>query len=360
MNLTRIKLNEFRNYDEIQLSFSAGINCITGLNGSGKTNLLNGIFYLCLGKGFTTGSDQQAIKKGADFFRISGEFAHANGLDLIVCTYKQGSKKELLKNEVPYLKFSDHVGQYPAVVVCPDDQILIDGLSEERRRYMDLTISQTEPVYLKVLINYNRLLEQRNAYLKRIAEEGKIDFDYLNTLNQQMSSEADIVYQYRKQAMSVLNQSINEIYEMLAGRDEKIELTYESCLNENKLENLLQKVQERDFILQRTTEGIHRDDLSILLNGLSAKKFGSQGQKKTILLAMKLAQHQFIKKQTQRNPLLLLDDIFDKLDEERMHRLIEIISKEPFGQVFITDTGRLRWHAFANPELPVNFIAIGD
>ena len=356
--LSEIHLSSFRSFEKANFRFECGINCITGLNGSGKTNLLNAIYYLCLVKGFSAAQDIVAVKDGNDFFRIVGLMVDSEFTNKIICTFSSTSKKEMHLNDKVYEKLSDHIGFLPAVVVCPDDQQLIDGGSEERRRYLDVTISQTNATYLKHLMDYNRTLSQRNALLKQLNENGDSFSEVLIALDEKLVEDGEKIFGFRKQAVAELTQFVNDFYSKLADAREKISIRYQSHLLESDFMLMLEQQHQKDIYLQRTSRGTHRDDLDFEIEGLNVKKFASQGQKKTLLLALKLAQFSFIQLHLSKNPLLLLDDIFDKLDEERMHRLLEIISTKNFEQVFITDTGRLRWKATATPNLPVNFVEL--
>lgn len=356
--LKEIELRRFRSFEKATFFFTPGINCITGLNGSGKTNLLNAIYYLCLGKGFSSNQDLVSVKDGGDFFRIKALLSEFENEVNLVCTFSNITKKELSVDSKPYERLSDHIGFLPAVVVCPDDQQMIDGASEERRRYLDLTVSQTHAVYMQHLMNYNRTLIQRNALLKQLNEKHQTVSEVLDALDKKLADDGNLVFKFRKQSIEQLTPLINAFYNQLCEGKEEISIQYQSTLNQNDFAVLLGHSHSKDIQLQRTTVGTHRDDLEFLINGLVVKKFASQGQKKTLLLSLKLAQYSFIQNHLSKNPLLLLDDIFDKLDEERMHRLLDIISTKNFEQVFITDTGRLRWKASANEEMPVHFIQI--
>ena len=335
--LQNLSLTGFKNYASAKLEFSPHWNFFSGRNGSGKTNLLDAIHYLCLGKSYFHSSDLNSVKHGENFFRLDAHFTNDEKYH-VVCVYQAGAKKELKKNDVIYSRIANHVGLIPVVMITPDDQLLIDEGSEERRRFIDGTISQIDHSYLELLIEYNRVLGQRNAALKRFAERNVIDRELLDSYDAQLSASGHKIFEARKKYLDLMIPMIEHFYGTLSGAAEKVGARYESVCQHETILNALKKSFQKDSVTQRTNEGIHRDDFDFLLNGRSMKKFGSQGQKKSFLMALKFAQYDLIRKEKNQSPLLLLDDLFDKLDEERSANVFRLISENGFGQVFITDT----------------------
>lgn len=339
MILQKLSLVNFRNYEHLEIECSERINCFTGLNGSGKTNLLEAIHYLALCKSFINPADTLNIRFDAPFFVIQGDFAKEDGsIDSIYCGVKRGQKKVFRRNGKDYERLSDHIGLIPLVVVSPSDGDLISGGSEERRRFMDSVISQYNRTYLDHLIAYNRLLSQRNALLKQMAKGG-VDGGTMEVLNIQLGEHGAVLYEMRKEFIKNLQPIFNEYYEVLSGGTERVTLEYESVLHTKSFEQALADSLKRDLALEYTSSGIHRDDLDFTINNHSLKKSGSQGQQKTFLIALKLAEYRFLDTTTGKKPLLLLDDIHDKLDADRVYRLMELVCGTNFGQIFITDTG---------------------
>jgi DNA replication and repair protein RecF len=353
MILQKLSLVNFRNYEHLEIECSERINCFTGLNGSGKTNLLEAIHYLALCKSFLNPADTQNIRFEAPFFVVQGDFVKDDGaIDSIYCGVKRGQKKVFRKNGKDYERLSDHIGLIPLVVVSPADGVLVAGASEERRRFMDAVISQYNRNYLDHLIAYNRVLSQRNALLKQMAH-GSGDFGTMEVLDLQLSQHGVHIFGWRKEFIARLQPLFNEYYSLLSGGTEHVTLTYESVLHTKSFEQTLADAQRKDLALEYTSSGIHRDDLEFSINLHSLKKSGSQGQQKTFLLALKLAEYRLLEQNTRRKPLLLLDDIHDKLDADRVYRLMELVCKPEFGQLFITDTGTGRMHVlFKGRGLP--------
>ncbi|GAB4142001.1 MAG: DNA replication and repair protein RecF [Bacteroidia bacterium] len=340
MYLQNLSVLNFRNYEACELSFSERVNCFTGLNGSGKTNLLDAIHYLSLCKSFLNPTDSQNIRHDAPFFVIQGTFDHGNEVqDAVYCGVKRGQRKTFKRNSKEYERLSDHIGLFPLVVVSPADGVLITGGSEERRRFMDTVISQYNRNYLDQLIAYNKVLSQRNSLLKLMAE-GKAGNDgTLEILNLQLCQYGEPVHIARRAFIKELLPFFNKFYNDLSGGAEEVGLIYESKLLETSLNDLLESALQKDKILQHTTVGIHKDDLDFTIGDYSLRKSGSQGQQKTFLIALKLAEYVFLDRASGKKPMLLLDDIHDKLDEERVGRLMDIVCSNDFGQLFITDTG---------------------
>ena len=338
MYLQQLSVINFKNYSEAELSFGEGVNVFAGNNGAGKTNLLDAIHYLALCKSYFNPVDSQQIKQGADFFMITGTFNKNGKPETVACAVKRNQKKQFKRNKKEYQRLADHIGLLPLVMVSPYDiSIIIEG-SEERRKFIDNVISQTDNIYLDELITYNKVLANRNAFLKVIAETGRYDPHLLSVLDEQLTESGNRIFEKRKAFMTAFEEIFTSHYRFVSDNAEQVELIYESQLLQHDLNSLLQKNMEKDRLLERTTSGIHKDDLLFSIHGMSMKKFGSQGQQKSFLIALKLAQYSFLTQQNGFKPILLLDDIFDKLDDQRVTKLMQMISNQDFGQVFITDT----------------------
>ncbi|MDB5135295.1 MAG: replication/repair protein RecF [Mucilaginibacter sp.] len=338
MYLQQLSVINFKNYTEAELNFSEGVNAFTGNNGAGKTNLLDAIHYLSLCKSYFNPIDSQQIKQGADFFIINGTFNKNENKEAIACGVKRNQKKQFKRNKKDYQRLADHIGLFPLVMVSPYDiSIIIEG-SEERRKFIDNVISQTDNHYLDELIVYNKVLINRNALLKRIADTGRYDPELLAVFDEQLIASGNRIFEKRKAFMENFTLIFNKHYQFLSENAEQVDLVYESQLLQDNFASLLKKSTERDRALERTTTGIHKDELQFAIHGMPMKKFGSQGQQKSFLIALKLAQYSFLYQQKGFKPLLLLDDIFDKLDDNRVTKLMQMVSNNDFGQVFITDT----------------------
>lgn len=362
--LSKITITQFKNYDFDSFSFTERIIGICGLNGRGKTNLLDAIYYLCFTKSYFTKTDGFNIRFNADGFRLEGtapaqpvlaptgkdENTTRNSEDVqtvlnqdkIICIFRGVGKKELLLNDVPYIKFSEHIGKFPCVMIAPDDIEMIIGGSEERRRFMDTVISQINAAYLQQLIIYNKVLMQRNSLLKKFAEQGKTDWTLLEVLDDQLVQPGNYIFAKRKEFSLQLIPLVQQFYNKIANNNEVVSLQYESQLNDTEFFSVLNQYRQKDFILQRSNGGIHKDDIGIQLNGQVFKTTASQGQRKSLLFALKLAEFELLKINKGFTPLLLLDDVFEKLDEGRMQNLLNWVCNENNGQVFITDTHKER------------------
>jgi len=339
MWLKQLSVLNFKNYTESTLTFLPEVNAFTGENGSGKTNLLDAIHYLSLCKSYFNPIDSQHIKKGEEWFMVQGDFERNERFDSISCSLKRNQKKQFKRNKKDYPRLADHIGQFPLVMVSPNDSEIITEGSEERRKFIDNVISQTDNRYLDKLIAYNKILLQRNTLLKNIKEKGVFDIGLLEVLNLQLVEVGDLIYQRRKRFMNEFTPSFRRHYTYLTGEAEVVSLDYESPLHKHDFMHLLESNIDRDRYLERTSQGIHKDDLIFTIHDeMPLKKFGSQGQQKSFLIALKLAQYTFLQEQNKFKPLLLLDDIFDKLDERRTKKLMEMVSNDEFGQIFITDT----------------------
>ncbi|MDR6942471.1 DNA replication/repair protein RecF [Mucilaginibacter pocheonensis] len=338
MYLQQLSVINFKNYEGAELVFSAGVNAFAGNNGAGKTNLLDAIHYLSLCKSYFNPIDSQQIKQGADFFIITGVFNKNKHTEAVACSVKRNQKKQFKRNKKDYQRLADHIGLLPLVMISPYDTSIITEGSEERRKFIDNVISQTDNHYLDELITYNKVLANRNALLKHIAETGRYDPGLLEVLDEQLTNSGNRIFERRKAFMEHFTNIFNQHYSFLSDGAEQVELVYESQLLQEDFAAMLKKNMERDRVLERTTAGIHKDDLQFGIYGMPMKKFGSQGQQKSFLISLKLAQYTFLYQQKGFKPLLLLDDIFDKLDEERVTKLMKMVSNNDFGQVFITDT----------------------
>jgi len=342
MWLKNITLLNFKNYCDADLQFSDTVNVFTGNNGSGKTNMLDAIHYLCLCKSYFNPIDGQQIKTGEDLFMIQGDFDRNEKNDKITCGVKRNQKKQFKRNKKEYEKLADHIGLFPVVMVSPYDVNLIMEGSEERRKFIDNVISQTDSHYLDQLIAYNRILLNRNAFLKQIVVTRKYDPTLLEILNEQLVIAGNKIFAIRKAFMDEFIPLFNEYYLYLTENKETVALNYQSQLLDMPFDELLRKSVEKDRVLERTTTGIHKDELAFVISDMPLKKFGSQGQQKSFLIALKLAQYAYLAKNKGFKPLLLLDDIFDKLDDHRVQKLMQMVSHQDFGQIFITDTGKER------------------
>ena len=342
MHLKELRLINFKNYDELSLNFTSKINCFTGRNGIGKTNLLDAIFYLSMCKSYLNPIDSHNIRFNEDFFVIQGAYERKGKREDIYCGMKRNRKKKFTRNDKEYPRLSDHIGLLPVVMVSPYDSALILEGSEERRKFMNSVISQYDHPYLENVIRFNKALQQRNKLLKDFYKAGSFDRNMLELWDEQLIQYGQPVYQKRKEFADDLVPVFQKYYSAVSRDHEKVELTYDSPLHGQDYRQLLNESVEKDRILQYTSVGIHKDDLIFSLSGYPVKKMGSQGQQKTFLVALKMAQFEFLRKISGLTPILLLDDIFDKFDKERVEEIIRLVSDEQFGQIFITDTNPQR------------------
>jgi DNA replication and repair protein RecF len=338
MYLQKISLINFKNLESQSFDFQQKINCFVGDNGVGKTNVLDAIYYLSFAKSYFNSIAGQNIKHGEAFFMIEGDYVLNDRNEKIVCSLKRGQKKVLKRNGKSYDKFSEHIGQIPLVIISPADRDLVTEGSDTRRKFIDGVISQQNKTYLQHLISYNKVLSQRNALLKYFAANRTFDSLNLSVYDDQLANYGAKIYTIRKDFLEKFIPIFNKKYQVISGGKEVVNLNYKSQLNDFSMIDLLKQSLEKDKILQYTTSGIHKDDLSFEIEAYPIKKFGSQGQQKSYLIALKLAQFEFIKQQSKVIPILLLDDIFDKLDENRVSQIIELVNNDEFGQIFITDT----------------------
>jgi DNA replication and repair protein RecF len=350
-SINKISLVRFRNYSSADFEFSAPVTCITGPNGSGKTNLLDAVYYLCYTKSYFSSYQQNSVKNGFDGFSVTGSFNRDRHIEVIRCKWKAG-KKEIYKNDVEYEKITDHIGVYSAVMIAPDDTELINGSGELRRKWVDGILSQVDKDYLEKLIRYQRLLLQRNAWLKTQAVKPAADNTELDYYNAELAADGSYIYKQRSAFLKNFLPLLDNFYHRLVDGKEAIEVNYSSDLAQKPLLQWLENNLQYDLRYQRTLRGIHKDDWEFRLNDLQLKQFGSQGQKKSFLFALKLTQYAYLSKVLGHLPVLLLDDIFEKLDQNRMEALLRIIRGEGFGQVILTDTHpeRIR-QAFGGAEV---------
>ena len=342
MFLKELSLLNFKNYQEANISFQKSINCFVGNNGEGKTNLLDAIYYLSFCKSFFNPIDSNHILDSEPFFVIQGSFLSNNVNDEIYCGLKRNEKKQFKRNKKEYARLSDHIGLYPLVMVSPSDINLINEGSEVRRKFIDSIISQYNKEYLDHLIKYNKVLSHRNALLKKFAELRYFDVESLENLDVQLVELGNLIYQERKRFLEEFTDFFINYYAFISSSKDIVSLVYDSDLSNNDFGQLLKSSYAKDQSAQYTTVGIHKDDLLFFIGEKSLKKFGSQGQQKSYLLALKLAQFDILKKNKKLTPILLLDDIYDRLDEIRIKQLMELVNGENFGQIFITDTHRDR------------------
>ena len=361
MYLNHISLLNYRNHDELNLQFDNRIVCFTGANGSGKTNLLDAIYYLAFCRSYFNPADHQIIKHEEPLMLIQGQFNDEEEQLAIYCGLKRGQRKIFKKNGKEYSRLADHIGLISAVMISPTDHYLITGTSEDRRRFLDSSISVQDRGYLETLIIYNRLLTQRNAVLRSFAEQNRYDEASLEIWDMQLAPAADILYQKRKDFIAEFSQVFSDYYKSIGTIEETPTITYISQLQEQSAETHLQQTLRRDLAAGTTTSGPHKDDIEFKLGGFPLKKFASQGQQKTYLLALKIAQYFWLQKNKKQNPILLLDDIFEKLDNTRVEKLFSLVASDNFGQVFITDTDPKRVaKAFAKTKTEPQFIKIGE
>ena len=337
MLLQSLKLVHFKSYESAEFQFNSRIIAVTGKNGSGKTNLLDAIHHLSLGRSAFQKTDSVNIQHEASFYRLDANLLEEDLNHRLEIVYPHKDKKLIVWDKSPYEKIGDHIGKLPLVFILPDEPYQMNESSEWRRNFIDNTLCQSFPNYLNHLSRYKRLLNQRNAALKYFSERNNIDYTLLETLEQELEKEANPIFELRKKFVPLLNLEIQKQYLWLSENAEQVEMIYQSELVDQPLSVLFQKNRALDLDSLRTNSGLHKDDFLFLLNGRPIKKLGSQGQQKSFLLSLKMAQYQFLKTQKGKLPWLLMDDIFDKLDDNRIKRLIHSIAATGIGQVFLTD-----------------------
>jgi DNA replication and repair protein RecF len=346
MSFTKIALTGYKNYESGTFDFKQRIVGICGLNGKGKTNLLDAINYLCFTKSYFTKTDALNVFFGAEGFRLEAELNSQKQPEAkstkIVCIYRSSSKKEFYLDDINYVKFSHHIGKFPCVMIAPDDIQMITGGSEERRKFLDTLISQVDAEYLQQLISYNKVLQQRNAFLKNESFQNNFDSQFLDALDAQLLHPGDYIHKQRMNFCKKLIPVVQEFYKSISGNNETISLEYSSQLNGAGFAKLLNESRKKDVLTQRNNIGIHKDDINFYLTENIFKNIASQGQRKSLLFACKFAEFEILCSAKGMPPLLLLDDVFEKLDGIRMKNLLRYVCKENAGQVFITDTHRER------------------
>ena len=340
MRLNSISILNYKNIAQADLDFTAKINCFVGNNGMGKTNLLDAIYYLSFCKSHSNSIDNQNIKHDADFLMIQGKYELRENVEDIYCGIKRRQKKQFKRNKKEYSRLTDHIGLLPLVLISPNDDGLIADGSDERRKFVDGVISQYNNQYLNALMKYNHALKQRNALLK---DETMMDATLFEIWEEQMVLHGNYIFSERKQFVERFIPMFQQIYSFISEDKEKVGLVYKSQLDEANLAEKLSKNRERDRIIGFSMNGIHKDELEMSLADHPMKRVGSQGQNKTYLISLKLAQFNFLKQTHGVNPILLLDDIFDKLDEKRVTKIVELVAGDEFGQIFISDTNSKHW-----------------
>jgi DNA replication and repair protein RecF len=342
MYLQKLALTNFKNYELNELEFSPKINCFTGNNGVGKTNVLDAIHYLSLTKSFFNNIDSISIRHGEEYFIIQGSFIRDGEEDKIYCAFQRQKQKLLKRNGKEYHKLSDHIGRYPVVMISPADSALITEGSEDRRRFMNKIISQYNAEYLDSALRYTKALQQRNKLLKDFRASGKFDRDALSIWDSQLVKYGNYVFSEREILVNELIPVFQEYYSLISSGREKVRLKYRSHLAEGSFQEVLDNSLSKDRALEYTTVGIHKDDLILEMDEFPVKALGSQGQQKSYLVALKLAKFDYIKRKAGFSPVLLLDDIFDKFDAGRVEQIIRLVGNHRFGQIFITDTHQNR------------------
>ncbi|WP_031529437.1 DNA replication/repair protein RecF [Dyadobacter crusticola] len=337
MWLEKLHLTYFKSYEEKALTFGEHVNCLVGENGSGKTNLLDAIYFLTLTKSAFHNQDALGIKHGFDFFVIDGVFADKSRHTQITCSFQRGQRKVFMSDKKNYERLSDHIGLFPLVLIAPDDTDVIREGSEERRRFFDGVLAQATAGYLEDFLQYNKILNNRNGLLKLFAERNYLDEDLLETYNEPLIVLSQRLYNHRSQFMNRFLPLFQKYYAFLSSGKEQVDVIYESEVSSSDFPAEFRKNRSRDLYAQRTGKGIHKDEYIFEIGEVTLKKFGSQGQQKSFLIALKLAQFELLKEEKGKTPILLLDDIFDKLDDRRIQKLIELVDTGFLGQVFITD-----------------------
>ncbi len=344
MELTKLHIVNYKNYGEVHCDFHRHFNLITGLNGKGKTNLIDAIYYLGLTRSYFNHSDTHNFKHDTDFMRIAGNFVSGKKKVSIAAKIKKKSPKVFEKNKKKYEKLADHIGLIPTVMIAPKDQQLIYEGSEERRRFIDSTISQLDSTYLQHLIEYNYVLRQRNQLLKDYGKNRSLDLSLLDIYDKSLVEHGNYIHAKRTEMILEMTPVFHEMYSKISGNSEVCDIQYKSKLTDQPFAELLLESREKDKILQRTSTGVHKDDIKFFNEENMIRYVGSQGQQKSFILALKLSQYEILHLRQNEKPIILLDDIFDKLDGNRVMHLISLLKDIDIGQVFITDTelNRLR------------------
>jgi DNA replication and repair protein RecF len=342
MYLKRLSLVNYKNIRQAELKFEPGINCFVGNNGAGKTNLLDAVYYMSFCKSYFNAIDSQLICHNEDFFVVQAQYYRNEQSESFYAGFKKNQKKQFKRNKKEYTRLADHIGLLPLVMISPGDERLITEGSDQRRKYIDGVVSQFDKNYLALILKYNRALNQRNALLKSAKGRLSAIGEQLDIWDSQLTVIGAAVFERRTDFIAELNPVFQKYHRFISNGDERVSINYHSHHQKDDFVKQLKGSLVRDVALGYTTKGVHRDDLELILDGYSVKKTGSQGQKKTFFLAMKLAQYEFLSNHFGFAPILLLDDMFDKLDEQRASRLIELVGRETFHQIFITDTQKHR------------------
>jgi len=359
LRLQNISVYQFKNYLQQNFHFNENVVGIYGNNGMGKTNLLDAIYFLCFTKSYFSKTDSTIVHHRLQGMRIEGTFTRNGEAENIVCIIRENSRKEVCRNGEEYKRLSAHIGRLPAVMIAPDDVELITGTSDVRRKYIDTLLGQLDHQYLQSLIDYNKVQQQRNSLLKAAAERGYIDDALLDILNAQLVKPGRYIFNQRKSFLQNYLPAVAKSYRQIAGTDEPLMLEYYSQLIEDDFEKLLATFRQKDLMLQRTTAGIHKDDIELKLNDENFKNLASQGQRKSLLFALKLKEFEALESAKGFAPLLLLDDVFEKLDAARMQNLLHHVCVESKSQVFITDTHKERLQqALENLQIPFQLIGL--
>ncbi len=338
MYLKKLVLINFKNIAQAEITLSERLNCFVGDNGAGKTNVLDAVYYLSMSKSALTMTDGQSVRHGEDFFVVEGTYAGDSGSnDTVNCSFLRRSGKVLKLNGKEYDRMADHVGRFPVVMVSPQDSVLITDAAEERRRYLNAFLSQLDRDYLASLMRYNAVLAERNRFLKSSSDE-----QMLQIYDMQLADHAARIYERRRDIIERMRPLVAEFYRQLSDDREQVEIEYRSELASASMGELLLASRERDIVNGFTTSGVHRDDMSLRIGGYPLRKYGSQGQQKSFLMSLKLAQYRILAEVCGERPLLLLDDLFDKLDTSRVENLLTLVAGDDFGQIFITDCNRSR------------------
>ena len=342
MHLKTLNLINYKNFKNQTFEFNSKVNCFVGSNGVGKTNILDAIYHLSFGKSYFNPIASQNIKHGEDFFVVDGRYSKDLKEEKIIVSLKKGGKKVIKRNSKSYNRFSDHIGLLPLVIISPVDRDLITEGSDLRRKFIDGVISQNDKIYLDQIIRYNKILFQRNSLLKQFYLSRTFDHDTIEIYDEQLSKIGNLIFNKRKEFLELFSPIFFEKYSIISNNKEKVNLNYKSQLKNHTLQELLISNIEKDKVLQYTSVGTHKDDIEFLIGNYPIKKFGSQGQQKSFLIALKLAQYEVLKAKSGNSPILLLDDIFDKLDSKRVKQIIKMVNDSNFGQLFISDTDAKR------------------
>ena len=337
LHLEKLFLTDFKNYEEGRFEFCQDVNCIVGENGSGKTNLLDAVYFLALSKSAFHNQDGLSIRHEADFFIIDGTFQNQQKAVQITCSLQRGQRKVLMSDKKSYERISEHIGRFPVVLMAPNDTDVVREGSEERRRFFDGVLSQLDQHYLQDLLQYNKILIQRNSLLKIFSERNYFDAELLETYDEPLVDFAQRIFIKRTAFLKDFLPLVRHYYAFLGESREQMDIVYESEVLDSGFAKEFRQNRQKDLQAQRTTRGIHKDDFTFEMDGVALRKFGSQGQQKSFVIALRLAQFQMIFNEKQIKPILLLDDIFDKLDDRRIAKLIEMMNSQVFGQVFLTD-----------------------